>query len=77
MLQNHDESSLMRDMGIMPVPKSLGSQPTWITYNKQFQNAKYKNTKNTVIEVDKNKVKPVKPATENEDEISEEETDMS
>jgi hypothetical protein len=36
MLENHDESSLMRDMGIMPIPKSLGAQPTWITYNKQF-----------------------------------------
>jgi hypothetical protein len=36
LLQTHDESSLMRDMGIMNLPQSIGDAPGWVRYNDNF-----------------------------------------
>ena len=55
MMENHDECSLMQENGIMPVQTSLSSQPTWVTYNQQFQAAKNRNIKSKIIEKNANK----------------------
>lgn len=71
MMENHDECSLMQENGIMPVQTSLSSQPTWVTYNQQFQAAKNRNFKSKIIEKNANKEE------EGDDSMEDEETDMS
>jgi hypothetical protein len=42
LLYTHDESSLMRDLGVMPLPESMGAAPGWKRYNQNFTQAKVK-----------------------------------
>jgi hypothetical protein len=36
LIYTHDEGSLMRDCGVMPLPQSMGAAPGWKRYNENF-----------------------------------------